>query len=145
MWLIIRLCSIIKRRRGRIRHCHTKFVPDPNFSIPGQNGTAFMVRIQNNEFWTQKLNVSSRKYDRGCVFRITDPRSDLFHFGSRIQVQKRSPDPQRCVSQILSILGPTGTDSRFNVLCWTRLFLTTESVRKFYYPGYLLQQKIWMT
>ncbi len=60
---------------------------------------------KNQSILTQKLFLSSRKYDLGCSFRI---RILIFtHPGSRIQGSKRhripDPDPQHWLADVLTL------------------------------------------
>ncbi len=62
------------------------FIPDPNFVYSGSTS-------KNLSILTQKLFLSSRKYDPGCSSRIRilipDPDPDFFtHPGSQLQGQK---------------------------------------------------------
>jgi hypothetical protein len=67
------------------------FIPDRSFSIP--KSKRHRIRIRNKEFKyfkPKKLIRSSRKYDLGCLFRISVPRSGFFHPGSS---GLKAPDP----------------------------------------------------
>ncbi len=57
-------------------------IPDPNFFHPGTSSKNLCIL-------TQKLFLSSRKYDPGCSSRIRI----LIFYPSRIQGVKKAPDP----------------------------------------------------
>jgi hypothetical protein len=60
------------------------------FWIKGQTGTGYLTWIRNKEYFEPKnLELSSRKYDAGCLFRIPD----LDFFSSRIQGDKKAQNP----------------------------------------------------
>ncbi len=74
--------------------------------FPSQKGTGSRIRIRNNELtkgfsiFIQKVLLSSRKYDPGCLSWISDPD----FFPSRIQGSKKhwipDPDPQHWFRKI---------------------------------------------
>jgi hypothetical protein len=61
-----------------------KKVPDP-----GSGSATRKLSIFN----PKKLILSSRKYDPGCLFRITDPRSQIWIFATPDPAAKKASDP----------------------------------------------------
>jgi hypothetical protein len=67
------------------------FIPDPNFFHPGSEFFLSRIRIKQFKNVTQKLFLSSGKYDPGCSPRIPDP--DFHPLWIPDPGVKKAPDP----------------------------------------------------
>jgi len=93
------------------------FIPDPNFFHPG-SGVKKRFRIPDphqriSVFFTQKMFLSSRKYDPGCSSRI---RTLIFYpspKGHRIPDPEHRGDDNACLSRLMKTMLLSESDFHF--------------------------------
>jgi hypothetical protein len=97
------LAASLTHSRGNTRLFYSVTDPNPDFSIPDPGSRVYKIPEPHHQrisvFSTQKLFLSSRKYDPGCPSMIRI----FFHPGSRIQGSKkhRIPDAEQWFSRYL--------------------------------------------